>query len=52
LDQVTDETLAAARKVIAVHINSPSRAAQRGRNEGGQLDDPQPLENRFHDREG
>ncbi|HEY8700998.1 MAG TPA: fumarylacetoacetate hydrolase family protein [Arthrobacter sp.] len=31
MDQVTDETLAAARKVIAVHINYPSRAAQRGR---------------------
>ncbi|MCO4254213.1 fumarylacetoacetate hydrolase family protein [Pseudarthrobacter cellobiosi] len=31
MDQVTDHTLAAARKVIAVHINYPSRAAQRGR---------------------
>jgi len=31
LDQVTDHLLAAARKVIAVHINYPSRAAQRGR---------------------
>ena len=31
LEQVTDLTLAAARKVIAVHINYPSRAAQRGR---------------------
>jgi 5-oxopent-3-ene-1,2,5-tricarboxylate decarboxylase/2-hydroxyhepta-2,4-diene-1,7-dioate isomerase len=31
LDQVTDDTLAAARKVIAVHINYPSRAAERGR---------------------
>jgi len=31
LEQVTDHTLAAARKVIAVHINYPSRAAQRGR---------------------
>jgi 2-keto-4-pentenoate hydratase/2-oxohepta-3-ene-1,7-dioic acid hydratase in catechol pathway/regulator of RNase E activity RraA len=31
LEQVTDRTLAAARKVIAVHINYPSRAAQRGR---------------------
>ncbi|WP_294570928.1 fumarylacetoacetate hydrolase family protein [uncultured Arthrobacter sp.] len=28
---VTDSTLAAARKVIAVHLNYPSRAAQRGR---------------------
>jgi 5-oxopent-3-ene-1,2,5-tricarboxylate decarboxylase/2-hydroxyhepta-2,4-diene-1,7-dioate isomerase len=31
LEQVTDHILAAARKVIAVHINYPSRAAQRGR---------------------
>ncbi|MDQ0676716.1 5-oxopent-3-ene-1,2,5-tricarboxylate decarboxylase/2-hydroxyhepta-2,4-diene-1,7-dioate isomerase [Arthrobacter pascens] len=31
MEQVTDDTLAAARKVIAVHINYPSRAAQRGR---------------------
>jgi 2-keto-4-pentenoate hydratase/2-oxohepta-3-ene-1,7-dioic acid hydratase in catechol pathway/regulator of RNase E activity RraA len=31
LEQVNGETLAAARKVIAVHINYPSRAAQRGR---------------------
>ncbi|KRE80447.1 fumarylacetoacetate hydrolase family protein [Arthrobacter sp. Soil762] len=31
MDQVTEHTLAAARKVIAVHINYPSRAAQRGR---------------------
>ncbi|MEJ1179919.1 MULTISPECIES: fumarylacetoacetate hydrolase family protein [unclassified Pseudarthrobacter] len=31
MDQVTDHLLAAARKVIAVHINYPSRAAQRGR---------------------
>jgi 2-keto-4-pentenoate hydratase/2-oxohepta-3-ene-1,7-dioic acid hydratase in catechol pathway/regulator of RNase E activity RraA len=31
LDQVNEDTLAAARKVIAVHINYPSRAAQRGR---------------------
>jgi 2-keto-4-pentenoate hydratase/2-oxohepta-3-ene-1,7-dioic acid hydratase in catechol pathway/regulator of RNase E activity RraA len=31
LEQVTDRILAAARKVIAVHINYPSRAAQRGR---------------------
>jgi 2-keto-4-pentenoate hydratase/2-oxohepta-3-ene-1,7-dioic acid hydratase in catechol pathway/regulator of RNase E activity RraA len=31
LEQVTDHVLAAARKVIAVHINYPSRAAQRGR---------------------
>jgi 2-keto-4-pentenoate hydratase/2-oxohepta-3-ene-1,7-dioic acid hydratase in catechol pathway/regulator of RNase E activity RraA len=31
LEQVTDHLLAAARKVIAVHINYPSRAAQRGR---------------------
>jgi len=31
LEQVNDATLAAARKVIAVHINYPSRAAQRGR---------------------
>ena len=31
MEQVTDHTLAAARKVIAVHINNPSRAAQRGR---------------------
>ena len=29
--QVSGDTLAAARKVIAVHINYPSRAAQRGR---------------------
>ena len=31
MEQVTDHILAAARKVIAVHINYPSRAAQRGR---------------------
>lgn len=31
MEQVNDDTLAAARKVIAVHINYPSRAAQRGR---------------------
>jgi 2-keto-4-pentenoate hydratase/2-oxohepta-3-ene-1,7-dioic acid hydratase in catechol pathway/regulator of RNase E activity RraA len=31
LEQVNGETLAAARKVIALHINYPSRAAQRGR---------------------
>ncbi|MBG6217783.1 2-keto-4-pentenoate hydratase/2-oxohepta-3-ene-1,7-dioic acid hydratase in catechol pathway/regulator of RNase E activity RraA [Arthrobacter sp. CAN_A6] len=31
MQQVNDDTLAAARKVIAVHINYPSRAAQRGR---------------------
>ena len=31
MEQVTDDTFAAARKVIAVHINYPSRAAQRGR---------------------
>lgn len=31
LNQVNGDTLAAARKVIAVHINYPSRAAQRGR---------------------
>ncbi|WP_432396621.1 fumarylacetoacetate hydrolase family protein [Pseudarthrobacter sp. L19] len=31
MEQVTDHTLAAARKVIAVHLNYPSRAAQRGR---------------------
>ncbi|AOT02673.1 fumarylacetoacetate hydrolase family protein [Arthrobacter sp. U41] len=31
MEQVTDHTLAAARKVIAVHTNYPSRAAQRGR---------------------
>ncbi|QSZ54174.1 fumarylacetoacetate hydrolase family protein [Paenarthrobacter sp. AT5] len=31
MEQVTSDTLAAARKVIAVHINYPSRAAQRGR---------------------
>ncbi|WP_024365190.1 fumarylacetoacetate hydrolase family protein [Arthrobacter sp. TB 26] len=31
MEQVTDHLLAAARKVIAVHINYPSRAAQRGR---------------------
>jgi 5-oxopent-3-ene-1,2,5-tricarboxylate decarboxylase / 2-hydroxyhepta-2,4-diene-1,7-dioate isomerase len=31
LEQVNDDTVAAARKVIAVHINYPSRAAQRGR---------------------
>ncbi len=31
MKQVTDHILAAARKVIAVHINYPSRAAQRGR---------------------
>lgn len=31
MDQVNEATLAAARKVIAVHINYPSRATQRGR---------------------
>jgi 5-oxopent-3-ene-1,2,5-tricarboxylate decarboxylase / 2-hydroxyhepta-2,4-diene-1,7-dioate isomerase len=31
LEQVNGDTLAAARKVVAVHINYPSRAAQRGR---------------------
>jgi 2-keto-4-pentenoate hydratase/2-oxohepta-3-ene-1,7-dioic acid hydratase in catechol pathway/regulator of RNase E activity RraA len=31
LEQVTGQILGAARKVIAVHINYPSRAAQRGR---------------------
>jgi 2-keto-4-pentenoate hydratase/2-oxohepta-3-ene-1,7-dioic acid hydratase in catechol pathway/regulator of RNase E activity RraA len=31
LEQVNGDTLAAARKVIALHINYPSRAAQRGR---------------------
>jgi 2-keto-4-pentenoate hydratase/2-oxohepta-3-ene-1,7-dioic acid hydratase in catechol pathway/regulator of RNase E activity RraA len=31
LEQVNDAILAAARKVIAVHINYPSRASQRGR---------------------
>ncbi|MCU1566642.1 MAG: hypothetical protein JWQ56_1579 [Pseudarthrobacter sp.] len=31
MEQVNGDTLAAARKVIAVHINYPSRAAQRGR---------------------
>lgn len=31
MEQVNGQTLAAARKVIAVHINYPSRAAQRGR---------------------
>jgi 5-oxopent-3-ene-1,2,5-tricarboxylate decarboxylase/2-hydroxyhepta-2,4-diene-1,7-dioate isomerase len=31
VEPVTDQLLAAARKVIAVHINYPSRAAQRGR---------------------
>ncbi|WP_277526461.1 fumarylacetoacetate hydrolase family protein [Arthrobacter sp. ES3-54] len=31
MEKVTDHTLAAARKVIAVHINYRSRAAQRGR---------------------
>lgn len=31
MDQVNEATLAAARKVIAVHINYPSRANQRGR---------------------
>ncbi|WP_314214917.1 fumarylacetoacetate hydrolase family protein [Pseudarthrobacter equi] len=31
LEQVNGDTLAAARKVIAVHINYPSRASQRGR---------------------
>ncbi|MBE4720358.1 fumarylacetoacetate hydrolase family protein [Pseudarthrobacter sp. AB1] len=34
MEQVTDHTLAAARKVIAVHVNYPSRAAQRGRTPG------------------
>lgn len=31
MEQVTGQILGAARKVIAVHINYPSRAAQRGR---------------------
>ncbi|WP_255769306.1 fumarylacetoacetate hydrolase family protein [Pseudarthrobacter sulfonivorans] len=31
MEQVNEDILAAARKVIAVHINYPSRAAQRGR---------------------
>ncbi|GAC1368017.1 MAG: hypothetical protein NVSMB43_00900 [Pseudarthrobacter sp.] len=31
MEQVNEGTVAAARKVIAVHINYPSRAAQRGR---------------------
>ncbi|MGX5716689.1 fumarylacetoacetate hydrolase family protein [Arthrobacter sp. MAHUQ-56] len=31
MEQVNGDTLAAARKVVAVHINYPSRAAQRGR---------------------
>jgi 5-oxopent-3-ene-1,2,5-tricarboxylate decarboxylase/2-hydroxyhepta-2,4-diene-1,7-dioate isomerase len=31
LEQVNEDTLASTRKVIAVHINYPSRAAQRGR---------------------
>ncbi|YCH19673.1 fumarylacetoacetate hydrolase family protein [Arthrobacter sp. D1-29] len=31
MEKVNEDTLAAARKVIAVHINYPSRAAQRGR---------------------
>ncbi|RAX45351.1 fumarylacetoacetate hydrolase family protein [Arthrobacter sp. AQ5-06] len=31
MEQVNEESLAAARKVVAVHINYPSRAAQRGR---------------------
>ena len=31
MEQVNGDTLAAVRKVIAVHINYPSRAAQRGR---------------------
>ncbi|MCU1541307.1 MAG: hypothetical protein JWM01_2254, partial [Arthrobacter sp.] len=31
MEQVNEDTLAAARKVIAVHVNYPSRAAQRGR---------------------
>lgn len=31
MEQVNEDTLAAARKVIAVHLNYPSRAAQRGR---------------------
>ena len=31
MEQVTDHILAAARKVIAVHLNYPTRAAQRGR---------------------
>lgn len=31
MEQVNEATMAAARKVIAVHINYPSRAAQRGR---------------------
>lgn len=31
MEQVNEDTLASTRKVIAVHINYPSRAAQRGR---------------------
>jgi 5-oxopent-3-ene-1,2,5-tricarboxylate decarboxylase/2-hydroxyhepta-2,4-diene-1,7-dioate isomerase len=31
VEQVNDDTLAAAAKVVAVHVNYPSRAAQRGR---------------------
>ncbi|MEO5780528.1 MULTISPECIES: fumarylacetoacetate hydrolase family protein [Arthrobacter] len=31
MEQVNDDTLAGAGKVIAVHVNYPSRAAQRGR---------------------
>ncbi|MET3175998.1 UNVERIFIED_ORG: 5-oxopent-3-ene-1,2,5-tricarboxylate decarboxylase/2-hydroxyhepta-2,4-diene-1,7-dioate isomerase [Arthrobacter sp. UYCu721] len=31
MEHINEDTLAAARKVIAVHINYPSRAAQRGR---------------------
>ncbi|UZX04909.1 fumarylacetoacetate hydrolase family protein [Arthrobacter sp. CDRTa11] len=34
MEKVNEDTLAAARKVIAVHINYPSRAAQRGRTPG------------------
>ena len=34
LEHVNEDTLAATRKVIAVHINYPSRAAQRGRTPG------------------
>ncbi|MCU1547672.1 MAG: hypothetical protein JWO29_623, partial [Arthrobacter sp.] len=31
MEQVNDDTLAAAAKVVAVHVNYPSRAVQRGR---------------------
>ncbi len=34
MEQVTEHLLASARKVIAVHINYPSRAEQRGRTPG------------------